>query len=205
MTSDDGIPFSLVVPDVPASSSSSNNTSDSDEELQQEETVPSSATVPTSNHKCTKSIVHLDWVGRQSIIFHVNLKHGGDACGVLQLSVVVYDPTGHKVVGKFDEYIKPPDNAFWSSHASDIHGLYSNDVRITLAGTIIEVWKRFVSFIEGFLDVGSKKGIIAAWGGQSCDCKWIFRVTEDTHHKELYIPRWCPYFMDPKKVVFPLQ
>jgi hypothetical protein len=70
MTSDDGIPVRLVVPDAPASSSSSVNTSDSEEdEVQQEETVPSSATVPTTNHKRTKSIAHLDWVGQRSIIF----------------------------------------------------------------------------------------------------------------------------------------
>jgi hypothetical protein len=116
-------------------------------------------------------------VGRQSIVFHVDLEHGGNACGVLQLSVVVYDPTDHKVIGEFD--------AFWSSHVSDVHGLYANNVRITSAGTSIEVWKLFILFIEGFLDGGSKKGIIAAWGGQSCNCEWLFRITEDTHHFEL--------------------
>jgi hypothetical protein len=65
----------------------------------------------------------------------------------------------------------------------------------------IEVWKRCVLFIEGHLDNGSKKGIITAWGGQSCDCEWLFWITEDTHHGVLFMPRWCPYFMDPKKVV----
>jgi hypothetical protein len=66
---------------------------------------------------------------------------------------------------------------------------------------LVDVWKRFVMFIEGHLDHGSKKGIIAAWGGQSCDCEWLFRITKDTHHGVLFMPRWCPYFMDPKKVV----
>jgi hypothetical protein len=148
MRSDDGISVSLVPPDVPASSSSSGNTSYSpstvDEEQLQQETVPLTMTVltvPTMNNTCTKSIAHDDWVGHQAMIFHVDLEHGSDACGVLQLSVVAYDPTDVKVVGEFDEYIKPPANAVWSSHASDVHGLYSNDVRITLAGTIIEVWK----------------------------------------------------------------
>jgi hypothetical protein len=105
MTSNDGIPVSLMLPDVPASSSSSVDSSDSissvNEEQDEQETVPS--TILTANHKCTKSIAHDDWVGRRSIIFHVDQEHhGGDACGVLQLSVVAYDPTGHKVVGEFD-------------------------------------------------------------------------------------------------------
>jgi hypothetical protein len=51
---------------------------------------------------------------------------------------------------------------------------------------------------------GSKRGIIAAsWSGQSsCNYEeWLFRITEDTHHGELFMPRWCPYFMDIKKAV----
>jgi hypothetical protein len=79
--------------------------------------------------------------------------------------------------------------------------IYPADVRIASAFGIKEVWKRFVLFIEGYLDDGTKKGIIAAWGGQSCDCEWLFRITEDSHHGVLFMRRWCPYFMDPKKVV----
>jgi hypothetical protein len=52
-------------------------------------TVPT--TVPrTTNNKRTYSIAHDDWIGHRAIIFHVDLEHGGDACGVLQLSVVAY-------------------------------------------------------------------------------------------------------------------
>jgi hypothetical protein len=87
-------------------------------------------------------------------------------------------------------------NAFWSSHATEAQGIYPTDIRITPAMMIKEV-----SFIEGLLDESSKKGNIAAWGGQSCDCEWLFRITKDTHHGELFMPWWCPYFMDPKKVV----
>jgi hypothetical protein len=208
MTRDNGISVSLVLPHVPASSSSSVNTSDStcsvDEELIQQETVPPTTTVvtvPTTNKKGTKSIANDDRVCHRAMIFHVDLQHGDGACGVLQLSVVAYDPTDVKVADEFDEYIKPPANAVWSSHASDVHRIYLNDVRIMSALEIKEVWEQFVSFIEGLLDDGSKRGIIAAWGGQSCDCKWLFRITKDTHHGELFMPRWCPYLMDPKKVI----
>jgi hypothetical protein len=170
MTTDDGISVSLVLPDVPASSFSSVGTSDSstcsvdEEQIQQQEIVPSTTTlvtaVPTTNKKCTKSIAHDDWVCHQAMILRDDLEHGGDACGVLQqLSVLVaYDPTDVKVLGKFDEYIKPPANAVWSSHASDVHGIYPNNVRITSALEIKEVWERFVLFIEGLLDDWFKEG-----------------------------------------------
>jgi hypothetical protein len=135
------------------------------------------------------------------MIFHVDLEHGGDDCGILQLSVTPYDPTEAKVIGEFDQYIKPPANAVWSDRASEVHGIYPSDGRILNALAIKEVWLQFVLFIEQYLDGGLKKGIIAAWGGQSCDCEWLFRITEDTHYGILFMPRWCPYFMDPKKVV----
>jgi hypothetical protein len=51
-------------------------------------TIPSIMTVPMT-FKHTYSIAHYDWMGQHSIIFHVDLEHGGDSCGVLQLSVVV--------------------------------------------------------------------------------------------------------------------
>jgi hypothetical protein len=156
--------------------------------------MPTITIVPTTSFKQTNSIAHDDWVGHHTIIFHVNLEHGGDSCGVLQLSVIVYDPTGLKVVDEFDQYIKPPANAVWSDYASEVHGLYASDDRIASAMRLIEVWnKRFVLSIEGHLDNGSKKGIIAAWGDQSCDCKWLFRITEYTHQGVLFMPRWCPY------------
>jgi hypothetical protein len=89
----------------------------------------------------------------------------------------------------------------WSNHASEVNGIYPNDVRIASAMGITEVWKHFVLFIEGHLANGSKKGIVAAWGGQSCDCEWLFRITKATHHGMIFMTGWCPYFMDPKKVV----
>jgi hypothetical protein len=94
------------------------------------------------------------------------------------LSVIVYNPTGLKVVNEFDEYIKPPANTVWSNYASEVHGLYPSDDRIASAMGL---------FIEGHLDNGSKKGIIAAWGGQSCDCEPPFWITKDTHHGVLFI------------------
>jgi hypothetical protein len=145
--------------------------------------ILNAVSVPT-NPKRTNSIAHDDWVGHCSVILHVDLEHGGDKeCGVIQLSAVAYEPKENKAVGKFDDYIKPPANAVWSNHASEVHGIYPTNHRIASAMGLVDIWKQFVMFIKGHLDHGSKKGIIAAWGGQSCNCEWLFRITQqDTHH-----------------------
>jgi hypothetical protein len=99
--------------------------------------VPTVWTVlPTT--KCTNSITHDDWVGCCCIIFHVNLEH------------VTYDPISVKVIGDFDEYIKPPANAVWSHHASEVHQIYPTmpyqDPKCY--GKITECRKQLVLFIE---------------------------------------------------------
>jgi hypothetical protein len=139
-------------------------------------TLPNPVLTAPSKTKRSVHVAHDDLVGHRSVIFHVDLEHVGDNCGVLQLLVVAHDPTEGKIVGKFDKHIKPPATAIWSNHASEIHGRHPNDERITSAVEITEVWSRFVRFIEGHLANGTKKGIIAAWGGQSCNHEWLFRV-----------------------------
>jgi hypothetical protein len=148
------------------------------QDQQQQETVAINAVhvilkalfVPTKP-KLTNYIVHNDWVGHCSMIIHVNLEHGGNECGVIQLSVVAYNPKENKVVGEFDNYIKPPANAVWSNCASKVHGIYPTKHRIASAMGLVAFWKQFVMFIKGHLDHGSKKGIIAA---ESCSCEWLF-------------------------------
>jgi hypothetical protein len=157
--------------------------------------------VPTTT-KPTSSITHDDLVGLRSVLFHVNLlEHGGDHCGALQLSVAACNPSEAKVIDKFDGHIKPPAAAAWSNHACQVHGTCPNDARVASAVGVTEVWKKFVLFIERHLADGMKTGIIAAWGGQSLDCEWLFCITENTRHGALFVPGWCLCFMDPKKVV----
>jgi hypothetical protein len=109
-------------------------------------------------------------------------------------------------VGGFDEYIKPSADAVWSTFASDSHSTYPNSTRITSAFEIKDIsafeinniWEQFFSVIEGVLDEGTKRGGIAAWGGNSCNYRWLFRIMEDTHQgvpvfhgsKEGYFSSW---------------
>jgi hypothetical protein len=146
MTTDDEQPASLrplgglVMPSSSSSSSSSEDNGQdahgaNQQEHEQQTTNPTSipgATITTRTNR-SNSIAHDDLAHGRSIIFHVDLEHGGDACGVLQLSVVAYDPTGANIIGEFDEHIKPPAHAVWSDHASDVHGIHATDARITSA------------------------------------------------------------------------
>jgi hypothetical protein len=147
------------------------------------------------------SIVHDDFLKDRVVIFNLDLEHSGNEAGIVQLSVVAFDASDSAVRSEFSEYVKPPQNARWSTKCMEIHGIHPTQERIKNAGPIEAVWPRFVEFIESRLENGKKNGIIAAWGGETCDCEWLFRIVHETHRGRLFLPRWCPYFMDPMKVI----
>ena len=121
------------------------------------------------------SIAHDDLEKGRIIIFHLDIEHAGDKCGIVQISVVAHDPVSNKNIGEFDEYVKPNDNAVWSEHAMKLHGIQPNQDRVKYASPLEEVWGRFTGFIEEKLAGGAKKGIIASWAGGGCDWEWMFR------------------------------
>ena len=90
--------------------------------------------------------------------------------------------------------LSPPPGAICSTQSTAVHGLSLSSPKIISASPIEEVWPKFLEFIEGKLQEGGKKGILVAWGGQACDCEWLFRITEESHAGILKMPRWCPYF-----------
>jgi hypothetical protein len=68
---------------------------------------------PTHTPKRTFSIAHDDFLSERIIIFHIDLEHSGKEAGIVQLSVVAYDPSKEEYCGEFNEYIQPPKNAKW--------------------------------------------------------------------------------------------
>ena len=158
-------------------------------------------TINNRKPKAIYSVAHDDIVNGRAVMVHVDLEHGGEGCGILQLSAVMVDMTNKNQLGQFDQYVNPGPGAVCSSNATAVHGLTAARECIQKARGIVDVWRDFVTFVESHLDGGNKKGIITAWGGKSCDCEWLFRVTEETHHGILKMPRWCPYFLDPRRVI----
>ena len=150
--------------------------------------------------KRTHSYAHHHIENKMAVFFSVNLEHGGTNCGILQLSAEAVDCDGNHL-REFNEYVNPPMHTVISDSNSAIHGLTLQDPRIRDADPIEDVWPHFIEFIEQRLDRGSKRGIIVAWGGKSCDCEWLFIVTEELFPDKLNMPRWCDYFMDPSAVL----
>ena len=142
------------------------------------------------------------------VFFSIDLEHGGDFAGILQLSAeaFVVDSSGRtgKRLDLFNEFVKPPSGCiFIPDSLSDKHGLTLQTQELQSAKLLPQVWGRFVTFVESLLANG-KKGVMVAWGGKACDCEWLFRVTELRAwncNGSLRMPTGLDYFMDPGKVI----
>jgi len=71
----------------------------------------------------------------------------------------------------FDRYVKLRDGAIWSSSSKDVHGLHANSPETKNAKGIEIVWNGFVSGRD-------QRGCLVAWNGESCDMKWIYKLTQ---------------------------
>ena len=144
-------------------------------EQEQFDTVADAVTpVKKKKERKTFSIAH-QWLDEgNAVLVHIDLETGGEQCGVVQLSSVIYDVGLRLVVGEFNKYVRPPDDAVWNSHAC-VHCLSASSESIKSADTLVKVWTEFVKFIEKY--TSEKMGIIEAWGGKSCDVKWMWRIT----------------------------
>ena len=111
----------------------------------------------TQKAKRSYSIAHDDFLTERVIIFHIDLKHSGQDAGIVQLSVIAYDPSKEEYCGEFNEYVQPPKNAKWEKGAMEVHGIRPNQERIKNAGSIVDVWLRFVGFVESHLENGAKR------------------------------------------------
>ena len=81
----------------------------------------------------------------------LDLEHGGDKCGITQLSAVLFRlggvedvdiPCDSIIEEVFNEYVKPPKDAIWNSKTQDVTGLYASHPSILNADPIETVWKR---------------------------------------------------------------
>ena len=167
-----------------------------------------SFTTPIASNKGKKkrgkvySIAHDYITTNNLVLFHVDIEIGGASCGIIQLATVAYDvATRQRIEPPFNRYVNPGEHAIWSTQATSVHGITAADERIKSAKGMHDVWSEWKSFIESNIPSG-KKGAIVAWGGKSCDCEWLFKVTVDGFYGDGYVmPKDCPFFMDPKRVI----
>ena len=190
-----------------------------DDDVGNDDDVPSDTEVPSNSLATstepgiatkTKLPMKVDWDKLAIVQFHVDCEHGGEQCGLIQLSGVAYDPYTDSILGddgtmnepgssKFNMYINPGPLAIWNiAGCAASHKLTAQSVEIIDAGGLEVVWPKFVAWQESHLAMGAKRGELVAWGGGSCDVEWFFKITEV---RGFAAARWCPYFWDPVRTI----
>jgi hypothetical protein len=80
------IPNVVTIPTVVTVPTTNKRTNEEQQEMTTKPPIAMTVPIPTPvlfTIRTTNSIAHDDWVGHRSITFHVDLEHGGEACGVL--------------------------------------------------------------------------------------------------------------------------
>ena len=85
---------------------------------------------PEANRERKKSHINDHVAEGRCVFIFLDMETGGDNCGILQISAEAFTMDtdinksgGVKLPEVFNSYVKPPSNAIWSSHATEIHGL----------------------------------------------------------------------------------
>ena len=97
-------------------------------------------------------------------VLSFDLEHGGDYCGIVQLSAELMtlrlkeSANGSATADKledlyknpttFNEYVNPGENAIWDEYCTGIHGIRATDDRIKNADGIKAVWGRFLDWFR---------------------------------------------------------
>jgi hypothetical protein len=98
--------------------------------------VPESMVQPATTTKKYHSIAHDNIAKEKMVYVHVDVEDGGPNCVLLKISAVIMD-TDLKIVGEFNEYVKPPENTEWDPHACRPHCLHVNHPSIVNADQIL--------------------------------------------------------------------
>jgi len=86
------------------------------------------------------------------VFFSVDLEHGGDLDGIVQLSAQA-SVLGGAALGGFNTCVKPPDGTCIQSSSTAVHSLALNDPQSQNAEPIARVWPQFVQFVEQYLAI----------------------------------------------------
>jgi hypothetical protein len=98
----------------------------------------------------------------------------------------------------FNSYVCPWTD-IWDQRCVDVHQVTSNDARITSAAGIETVWQQFNSWFHQEVDP-SETVILVAWNGESCNLKWLWKLTQ-APGSCCFLPPQIKFFIDPFRVV----
>ena len=155
-----------------------------------------------------KSIAHFDLQDGDTVFLSLYLETGGEYCGIVQLFGQLFRQnmadkhhmTFIAVEDTFNEYVRPPDGAFWNEEACrQSHGLTAQSPQIRNGLPFTTVWTNFCTWIQE--NVGpSEKCILCAYRGETCDMRWIWKHCL-APRSQLTMPPQIVYFMDPLEVI----
>jgi hypothetical protein len=129
---------------------------------------------------------------------------GGEKVGVISIGAVITDTSSGLELGRYYRVIKPTNLLDWNMHeGAACHGFFPSHPEIVAAAGLVTVWKDWMAWIRTTLQTGGvdRTGIWRAWNGKSCDCKWLFTISEVWHKGVLSLPDNCPYFIDPMRLL----
>ena len=94
----------------------------------------------------SKSIAHHYMVYSRLVFVSFDIETGGEQCGIIQISAEIFrfekDGTPSIENDSFDEYVRPPSDAYWNSNSCKrTHGLHADHPQIKDASSLSEVWK----------------------------------------------------------------
>jgi hypothetical protein len=151
---------------------------------------------------------------RDVYLLSLDLEHGGDYCGILQLSAEMlrvrigergksttkdYVEEWEAHPNTFNKYVNPGSNAIWDEAMIACHGLRRSDPRIVSADGILTVWSQFLSWFEEVAAEASAV-IMVAWNGEKCDLKWLWKICQAPGSRCL-LPDKLQYHIDPYHVI----
>ena len=191
------IPVTTTRAGAESDSDSDEDEDDAAQEEQQDELVAMEEVAPNNNARKPRqkhSIAHEDIVSGKVVYFDTDLEDINHT-DMVQLSCVASDQNGN-ILGEFDKFIKPPDDAEWLPERCNSHKYTKDDERIVNGKSIKEVWLDYVKFVESYLDKGAKVGMIRGWNGKGSEMTKFFKITFVQYRGELHMPRWVKYFCD---------
>ena len=95
-----------------------------------------------------------------AVCISLDLEHGGDKCGVTQLSAVLFRLRGveDSALSKdvmirevFNEYVQPPLSAKWNPICREKTGLHPHHPKILQADPFEAVWSRFKNYLSKYI------------------------------------------------------
>ena len=99
----------------------------------------------------------------------------------------------------FNEFVNPDSDIDWDEKCVAVHGLHPEHAMIRNAEGIDVVWARFEKWLKELVSP-DETVILVAWNGESCDLKWLWKLTQ-APCLALSMPPCVRYYLDPRFVI----